>query len=72
MTERLVEVVEFISLGESKVVQIPHGENVNGRNLHTVWRRELCVEPCEWCEALVRRCKSRGGGVGGYDGAPKT
>lgn len=62
----MVEVMEFFSIGESCLVPVPHGSDMRGRNFHTVWKKELCTESCEWCDALVRRCKSRGGGVGGY------
>lgn len=65
---RPVEVMEFFSIGECRLVSVPHGTDMRGRNFHTVWKKELCVGPCEWCEALIVRCKSRGGGVGSVPG----
>ena len=44
-------------------VLLLHGEEVVNRNLYTVERAHLCAGPCDWCEALVRRCQSRGGGA---------
>ena len=72
MPERLLEVMEFLSVGECRLVSVEHGDSLIGRNVHTVWSKELCRGKCDWCEALVRRCKSRGGGIGGYQEKPTS
>ena len=42
-------------------VTLEHGEDLVGRNIIEVAKTALCQRPCRWCDALVKRCQSRGG-----------
>lgn len=54
LMERLLSQPPFMAL-------VLHGEDLRGRNMYTVWEKDLCATKCDWCAALIQRCLSRGG-----------
>lgn len=52
-----------IDLDKRSTTVVAHGADLAGVNAFEVSRSDLCATSCAWCEALVDRCRSRGGRV---------
>lgn len=52
-----------LDLDKRSTTTVPHGAELAGVNAFEVNKGDLCTKPCEWCEALLKRCQSRGGGA---------